>query len=507
MADNAPTVVIRFGARNPADDDDDLVYTGSLWDYRYGSKSGLSKYSGSIDPIFGPECRIHSENYGCYAATTGIAGPESESPYDYVTLKPGQDTYVYMDVGFWGGSSKRFFGLVCGPHVWLCNFGRRGGAPEPTDPAAQQLSKFEKQMGNFMVVQHATVPLDHPDSGSQIIYLILPDMHMWPDPEVVKKRRKEFFDQDELKALHGDTKDDAHSVAAMKEAALSDPAKMKREEEEHAFGSMAGTDLERLLGALERARDKGFKVTLVHVGDLLEMWSPNHTWAGARPFKVVLAPLNESEQKLLLKLTDTAKQRIPRWLEMIYNYDHNWAALRALDNASCVQIYGNHDVYLAFNDWNLTKISTMDALRDSRGFFSDNNLLWIEHGHRFDTSNRDGYWLWVPYGPSVNTMVNYNPNLRNFSDRFDNPDKNLYEKNLPYATIWFLLAHHARVDVGAKSMFRLPPKFRIFCQGHTHVPVLRKVNVLWNQLKGHYDGLPTEQAVTPKQPMYETSRQ
>src|SRR5262249_13000747 len=87
----------------------------------------------------------------------------------------------------------------------------------------------------------------------------------------------------------------------------------------------------------------------------------------------------------------------------------------------------------------------------------------------------------------------YHPFLRLLGDKYDNPNANLYSKNLPYATIWYLIANYAGFtrDVG----FRRPPKFRIFCQGHTHCPVLLKVNVGWSRLEGNFVGTPSDEAV------------
>jgi hypothetical protein len=109
--------------------------------------------------------------------------------------------------------------------------------------------------------------------------------------------------------------------------------------------------------------------------------------------------------------------------------------------------------------------------------------------------------MWIdldhPPGAIVNTGVNYHPFLRLLGDKYENSEANLYKKNVPYATIWYLLANYARVDrdVG----FRPPPKFRIFCQGHTHCPVLLKVKVYWSKLDGKYAGTPIEEDVMKEQ--------
>src|SRR5262249_24160965 len=155
--------------------------------------------------------------------------------------------------------------------------------PESTDLFANELSHFQKEMGNFRVVKHATVPLDNPNSGDARIYMILPDMHMWASPEELRKRRKEFFDEEELKVLDRSIKDgkvlrnkdgsldipvekgestDEHALrmlttpegrVAMKENAFSNTQKMSEQEEKNAFGSTARSDLVKLLDALHRA--------------------------------------------------------------------------------------------------------------------------------------------------------------------------------------------------------------------------------------------------------------
>ena len=104
------------------------------------------------------------------------------------------------------------------------------------------------------------------------------------------------------------------------------------------------------------------------------------------------------------------------------------AALEALQNVECKLLYGNHDIYLALQ-WNKSKIPAMDSLMGSPAFFYKERL-WVEHGHRFQPSNRDGYWLMFhgdlaePPGPVVTSAVNYYPDLRKLGNTYDNSDKN-----------------------------------------------------------------------------------
>jgi hypothetical protein len=85
----------------------------------------------------------------------------------------------------------------------------------------------------------------------------------------------------------------------------------------------------------------------------------------------------------------------------------------------------------------------------------------------------------------ITGLVNYYPGLRKLTDMFDNPTANLYGTNLPYASLWYLLAHHAQIQEDTKTkLFARPPKFRIFCQGHTHSPVLLKVQLTWRKISG-----------------------
>jgi hypothetical protein len=187
-----------------------------------------------------------------------------------------------------------------------------------------------------------------------------------------------------------------------------------------------------------------------------------------------------------LQPTVTATENIPKWLRLVYQNPSNREALDALlsPEMNCQHVYGNHDVYLA-TDWNSTGIEMIDRLKGSRAWLQQ-DMLWIEHGHRFQVNNSDGFWvakdLLHPAGPDVTTKVNYWPGLRKFADIFDNPRKNLYAKNIPYASVWYLLAHHAQMkEDSSTGLFFRPSPFRIFCQGHTHNPVLLKIHVSWTQ--------------------------
>lgn len=495
-------------------------FTGSLWNFTYKLGTPQETFSGSNEPILGPDCMFTPAAYGCYAAPTGPGGPEGKSAYDYITLKPGMDTMLYLDVGFWGGDS-RTFGLVCGPHAWLCKFGAVSGAPPGTDQCVESLVEFQKAVGCFSVVTYGNIKLHDDDfSGlSTRIFLILPDMHMWPDPERLSQSRGDYMsaeEWDEVNASLASGKlvkksDGSFDVPdqpadsrpetgpdravrlyatpggkpAMKYNQLRDVIKMKKEEHDHAFGS-AGKDLITLLNAVGRAR-KQFDVSVWHIGDLFEMWAPVETCIDGVPFAKARAAAGQSSPDWL-RLSKQAIDRIPKWLKLIYRNPNNTATLDAMERLGCRNVYGNHDVFLALGEWGSTGIPFIDAMKGSRAWWLE-NLLWLEHGHRFQFNNKDGYWSWdivnKPPGPLITGLVNYYPGLRALTDRFDNREENLYGKNLPYASLWYLLAHHAQLKEDPRTkLFARPPKFRIFCQGHTHSPVLLKVHLTWKRMSG-----------------------
>jgi len=535
MADNCRYVPIHFGARfdekwkipgfwgflkgESIYKETTIEATGSLWDYAYGKDSGLTQYSAQTNAIQGPDCAFTPVAFGCFAAPTGTGGAEGKTPYDFITLKPGLDQFLYLDVGFWGGRTNRDFGLVCGPHAWLCSFGAGGGTPTPETLHEQHLCNFHRVMGNFTVKAYATVKL-HDDDWSGLalkIYVLLPDMHMWADPVELSKNRRKFFNPSETAALEKavaegkltfsgpdgsyrlpdlppwetETSNEregrwykAGGWAAKKEQHLADVSKLQREEQgPQAFGSTAGRDLVLFLNALAKARADGYEIQVVQTGDLLDLWAPVHNMIDENPF----------DDTRWLSFTPTARKRLPLWLDLIYNNRHNQAALHALEKVNCFHVYGNHDVYLAFSPED-GKSDFMNRLRGSFGYFCE-NLLWVEHGHRFQPSNEDGYWVWQafrypepglveislpdlmnPPGPMVTTAVNYYPQLRKLADVFDNPEKNLYTKNVPYASIWYILAKQ-KVVKWKDKLFRKPDKFRIFVQSHTHSATLLKIFV------------------------------
>jgi hypothetical protein len=439
--------------------------TGSFWDYTYDLSH--ASYEGKTQPIPGPDCQFTPGAFGCYSAPTGINGPEGPTPWDHVTLRPGSDSFIYLDVGFWG-ANRRDFGLVCGPEVWLCSFGEPVGAPKPygnIDSPSYTLYSFFHCMQNFTVVSHATSYHHDSYAASIQIDLILPDMHMWPDPQGLCDHRYEF-----LRFWDLITAPLSHLAA---EKHIENVEAMRKEEHEHNFGG-AGRHLVRLLTKVKEARKAGFNVRVTQVGDLFEMWAPVATLIDNFPM----------DPHQWLQLTDVAKQNIPKWLRLVYENPSNRQALDLIldPDMQTQHVYGNHDVYLA-TEWNSTGIDKIDRLKGSRAWLL-HDLVWIEHGHRFQVNNSDGYWLAQdfthPAGPTVTTAVNYYPGLRKFADILDSPPANLYAKNIPYASVWYLLAHHAHVPANPDTkFFAQPPKYRIFCQGHTHNHILLKVHVSW----------------------------
>jgi hypothetical protein len=116
-------------------------------------------------------------------------------------------------------------------------------------------------MQNFTVMSHASS--SHVDNYADAvdISLILPDMHMWPDPQGLCDNRFEFlhfwdFVQQPFSKL-------------MALNHLEHVETMRKEEREHAFGT-AGRHLVRLLNKVKDANKRGFRVQVTQLGDLLK---------------------------------------------------------------------------------------------------------------------------------------------------------------------------------------------------------------------------------------------
>ncbi|MGB7759722.1 MAG: hypothetical protein WBL61_07835 [Bryobacteraceae bacterium] len=438
---------------------------GSSYQFDYQPGSLYAQYAGKIDPVVGPDCRFTPASVVCYAAPTGVGGPEGSgtgafsAPYDHVVIRPTKDSFIYLDVGFWGGT-QRDFALVCGPVVWLCEW-KKGDAPAPADFYSQNLVNFRKAIWEFNVVSYTRAT--HPDGSTGDlsnldIWLLLPDTHMWPDTAELCRRRNEFLGS----APSKEARDQA-------EQHLATPAAISTEENTNAFGEAGGRSLERMLRHVQKAMGSSYNVRIVQVGDLFEMWSPI-SWL------IDDEPLLRNQW---LQLSDVARERIPKWLGMVYRNPHNKASLDLMldPKMGTRYLYGNHDVYMATGEWASTGIDCIDKLKGSRAWtIVGTPPIWLEHGHRFQGPNNDG----SAFGPFVNTMVNVKPELRKLTGTFDKPEKNCWGSYVPKASLWFLLANHASLkSEPGQPQFTMPDRFRIFCQGHSHHPVLAKVVVSW----------------------------
>jgi len=135
-----------------------------------------------------------------FAPQVAVAPNRRENLLDFNLIKPGAIKVVKLDIGFWGDEREldmsrragfrrvpaRYFGLVEGPHVFLCYFqtpdnaGFVKGCSEEFDekltPIAHRLQQAVKQAGNAILIMAKTVAEDGPNANTLNVFF--PDMHL-----------------------------------------------------------------------------------------------------------------------------------------------------------------------------------------------------------------------------------------------------------------------------------------------------------------------------------------
>ena|GEM_PF-2943892 len=390
---------------------------------------------------------------------------------EMVTSSP---SFIYLDCGAWVddadgyGLKRRNFGLVCGPHVYLCSFYRRQNKQQLRGTSkVKSVEDFLDglaQSGCGVTVDHYArasdkMPLSANTKDDPTLYLFLGDLHLPPISWFVKQLELKA-EYEEWRKRRPDWPEDFPPPPLQPQADI--------------FRS-AGADLTFFLNGLcslpSSVKDL---LHFIQLGDMFELWlgrtyqfqpglwEPN--WVG-----------NES-------IGTTA---FWAWEVLAQNKDVA-KAFEELGKANLKEVkylWGNHDAYL--KDPKVT--DRLNQPQRDRFYVGLSEDLYAEHGHRFDSSNYDnvsGFKFtnlksWVK-GPAVVSLLYQMPVLRkaeSFARKVTGQMPAL-DTNLLGATVLYLSIHHDPPESQQSPAIAGHP-FSIYVMAHSHVPQLFTFKIAW----------------------------
>jgi hypothetical protein len=329
-------------------------------------------------------------------------------------------SFVYADTGCWvdnadgGGTRRRDFVLVCGPHVYLCELAQAGATARSRIASVDGLFAELAAQGVIVSVNgylRARDMLDARTLRDPTLYMFMGDLHLAPVSW--------FFSTTDLVAVTTSSERQPPrwmlNLPAMRRQGdyrMRNYYSCAQRERERGHGrsargpisgnpdifQSAGRDLVRFvdglcgLPAATRSR-----LHFIQTGDMLELWL-------GRPYQY------EQGHREPAWLDDESSNRVSDWaLEIAVQNTPVFEAFRRLDRAGLAEVkylWGNHDAYLKSSD----VASQVGLPRRDPSYRGLNGDLFAEHGHRFDRSNHDNTSAWS--GPAGANAAYYIPVLR-----------------------------------------------------------------------------------------------
>ena len=387
-------------------------------------------------------------------------------------------SFVYLDVGCWAddvdgkGTSRRDFALVCGQHVYLCEYVGKPVAPATRVPAVRDFFTGMANLGcGAKVVQYARArDFDRKTWQDPSLYLLLGDLHLppvtwfdWQDSEEPPPPQAWPLWLDVAPAM-ARQKDgrmrDAYQSAAHHAARGDVPKARALDGDNPDISGQAGRSLARFLRALA-SLDGGVRKHLhfVHLGDMFELWI-------GRKYHLVPDPDGMPRWR-----TPESPDIVADWgLEVMIQNAPVFSALKLLERSGLAEVKylgGNHDGYLL-----KPELAAQLGLPLREPFYRGlNGDLLAEHGHRFDSWNFDNVdGQSVLSGPGVTRLLLLKPSLRKLEGplgkmMFWKPEQR--DVHLMGATLQYLYERFAQQQ----------KPFAIYAMGHSHARMLVRFDV------------------------------
>lgn len=333
----------------------------------------------------------------------GIVNP-GESDKAALTMNKSQTIqlrrggFLYMDVGCWI-NGQQTFGLVWSDEAAICSYKPIGYTPDETSSQKQMSSSdiikgnlidvFLKDVPGVSLIKRKKILGKYPQDAKKLL-LILPDMHVPESPPLDCPRPPQKEGQNEVYwSIQNEQDGTSYKV---------NPFRWDHMVKHDLFNSRKSIDaMTEFLGETNRLCWIN-QIDLVQLGDMYELWA-------ARPCLLKQTPEDDPRIEIIPspKLSDKCRTReeainnIGSWIgntHLIY-FDLFGAFTRSLF-ASKVFLYGNHDSYLTVpevvtvaNNYIKSQTSKTTVVYPRQQSFTGDSVF-VEHGQRVDTANRDG---------------------------------------------------------------------------------------------------------------------
>jgi UDP-2,3-diacylglucosamine pyrophosphatase LpxH len=376
--------------------------------------------------------------------------------------------FVYMDVGRWGGTEYSF-GLVAGPDVYLCEYvpPERATGPRPQTRNASVGELFDElaaQQCGVRVINYAHAEnVTKPTITDSHLYLLLPDYHLppvsWFHPRTTVSALAPSAYRDppawfQTTRPYTRNANLYRGLWGLRSAPRSGPPASHPAD---IFGQ-AGVHLSTFLGALTTmAAATRSKLHVIAMGDMFELWldrSYQFDTDGVNPRFRPGGADNAADWTAEVVLANMAVVE----------------AHQALSSAGLAEVkflWGNHDAYLM----DAGVCAQLSMPPRSANYLGLNGDLWVEHGHRFDSSNHDA--IKSSDGPFFANAAFYFPSIRK-AEPLGRDVVTLMTGSPTERDAYFLGASllylNQMFDQGIKP-------FSVFCMGHTHARHMRTFNI------------------------------